>query len=466
MLALALAGCITQAGEQQLGDDEAKKVEQQMGLVRQPALESYVRAIGEKLAAISERPEGPWQFEVVDEPQPNAFALPGGHVYVTRGLLSLLNSEDELAGVLGHEIAHVTAHHSAKRMGAAVLTAPVTIATGIAGSALGIVSPLLGSVVSGTGEVITGGLVLAPYGREQEHEADEVGQSLAARAGYDPAGLAHFLHTLDRDIALLSGEQRTFHFLDGHPLTPDRVARSEERAPELKRAPANPIAGGRGAFLAKLEGIVVGEDPAQGVFKDRRFLHPDLDFAIDFPAGWKTHNTNDAVGAVSPAKDAVVALRMAASDSSLDKVLEEAAKEQSDVRFERIKVGGLRAARASLSGRGQSGEVTLIEHGRNVFGVVGQSADSVAKKHAGALRAAANSFRPLRASERREIRESRLRVQAARAGETPAQIAKRTGSSWDAERVAVANEVAVSDRFDTGFAVKVAVPQAYTPRDR
>ena len=466
MLALALAGCITQAGEQKLGDEEAKKVEQQMGLLREPALEGYVRAVGEKLAAVCERPEGPWQFEVVDEHQPNAFALPGGHVYVTRGLLGLLNSEDELAGVLGHEIAHVTARHSVKRMGAEVLTAPVTIAAGIASSALGIVSPLLGSVVAGTGQVITGGLVLAPYSREQEHEADELGQSLAARAGYDPAGLARFLRTLDRDLGLLKGEPRTFHFLDSHPLTPDRVARTEERARELTRASASPVASGRGAFLARLEGIVVGEDPARGVFEDRRFLHPELDFAIDFPAGWQTQNTNEAVGAVSPKKDAVVALRMAATDSSLEKVLAEAAAEQSDVSFERIQVGGLRAARASLSGRGQVAEITLIEHGRNVYGVVGQSAESVAKEYARALRATADSFRPLRASERGSIRESRLRVRAARAGETPAQIAKRTGSSWDAEHVAVANEVAVGDRFDAGWAVKLALPQAYAPSGR
>jgi predicted Zn-dependent protease len=326
LLALALAGCVTPAGEQQVGDEEAKKVEQEMGLLREPALLAYVRAVGAKLVAVSERPQGPWQFEVVDRPEPNAFALPGGHVYVTRGLLVLLNSEDELACVLGHEIAHVTASHSTKRMGAAVATAPITIATGLAGFAVGIVSPVLGSAVAGTGEVITGGLVLAPFSREQEYEADELGQSLAARAGYDPLGLARFLHTLDRDLALQPGEKATFHFLDSHPLTPDREARSEERARELARALAQPIAGGRAAFLARLEGILVGEDPAQGVFEGSRFLQPELDLVVDFPAGWKTQNTDEAVGAISPAQDAVVALHVAAQNSSLDQVLAEMEK--------------------------------------------------------------------------------------------------------------------------------------------
>ncbi|HTO55277.1 MAG TPA: M48 family metalloprotease [Myxococcota bacterium] len=463
-LVLALGACITRSGEQQLGDEEAKKVAAEMGLLRDPKLQSYVEALGAKLAAVSETPEGPWQFEIVDKTEPNAFALPGGHVYVTRGLLALVNSEDELAGVMGHEIAHVTARHTSKRIGAAVLTAPVNIATGLAGFAVGIVSPVLGSAVAGTGEALTGGLVLAPFSREQEHEADEIGQGIAAKAGYDPAGLPRFLRTLDRDVALLPGEKREFHFLDSHPLTPDRVARTEERAKQLERAPATPIAGGRDAFLARLDGLVVGEDPAQGVFVERRFLHPELRLAIDFPAGWKTENTNEAVGAVSPAKDAVVALRMAKQNSSLDDVIKEVVEKQSDLRFERFAVNGLSAARTSLPARDKATEITLIEYARNVYAVVGQSGSSVASKYAPAFRATASSFHALGDKERRSISESRLRVRSARPNETPTDIATRTRSTWNGERVAVANEVAPGDRFAAGWAVKLALPQAYTPR--
>jgi predicted Zn-dependent protease len=458
------AGCITQSGEQQLGDDEAKKVEQEMGLLREPALQGYVRAVGEKLAALSERPEGPWQFYLVDQPDANAFALPGGHIYVTRGLLALLNSEDELAGVLGHEIGHVTARHSSKRIGAAVATAPITIATGLAGFAVGIVSPVLGSAVAGTGQALTSGLVLAPYSREQEHEADELGQGLAARAGYDPKGLPRFLSTLDRDLNLTPGQKREFHFLDSHPMTPDRVSRTEERAGQLTRAAGSPIAGARGAFLARLEGIVVGADPAQGVFDGRRFLHPALDFALDFPKDWETRNTNESAGAISPAKDAAVALHLAAQGSSLDELLEKLSEKQRDLAFERFKVSGLPAARTRLSGSGKVSDVTLIEYQRTVYAVVGQCADTAAAKYAPAFRTTAASFRALPDSERRSIRESRLRVRPARAGETPAEIAKRAGSSWKPDRVAVANEVEVGDRLDAGWPVKLAVPQAYTPR--
>jgi predicted Zn-dependent protease len=466
LLAFALAACITPGAQKEAGDEEAKKVEQQMGVLRDHDLNAYVVALGTKLAAVSELPQGPWQFKIIDRPEPNAFALPGGHIYVTRGLLTLVNSEDELAGVIGHEIGHVTADHSAKRMAAAIVTAPVNIATGIAGGVLGIVSPTLGSVVAGTGTLLTGGLVLAPYSREQEHDADEIGQNLAARAGYDPAGLPRFLNTLDRDVALLSKEERNFHFLDSHPLTPDRVARTEERAKTLAQAASSPIASGRDAVFAKLEGILVGEDPAQGVFVKSRFLHPEFDLAMTFPAEWETRNTNEAAGAVSPKKDGLVALRMASENETLKEVLDESAKDQPSQKFERFEVNGLPAARTRFEGNDAVAEVTLIEYDKYVYAIVGEAADSVAKKYIPLFRATVSSFHPLKDSERRAISESRLRVRKAKAGETPEQIAKRTDSTWDAAHVAVANGVEVGDRFDAGRSVKLALPQLYKAKPK
>jgi predicted Zn-dependent protease len=465
LLATLVGGCITPSQEAQLGEEAAKDVEREMGLVRDPALEGYVRAVGEKLAAVSDRSDVRWKFFVVDVPDPNAFALPGGFVYVTRGLLVLANSEDELAGVIGHEMGHVTARHAVKRAGAGLATAPITLATGLAGLALGIVSPILGSVVSGTGQILTGGLVLAPFSREQEHEADEIGQELAARAGYDPAGISTFLRTLDREVALL-GRREPFHFLSSHPITPDRVERTTRGAAELERAASGPIAHNRSDFLRRLEGIVVGDDPAQGVFEENRFLHPEFDLALDFPAGWETHNTAAAAGALSPAKDALVALRFVDEDTSLDAVVEEAQEKDPDLDFERFEIRGLPAARTEVSGRGQVARVILIGYGGRVFAIVGQSRMQDAAGYARAFDATARSFRALRQSERAALRESRLRVRAARSGETPEAIARRTGSTWSAERVAIANAVELESGLQGGQEVKLALPQAYTPRRR
>jgi predicted Zn-dependent protease len=331
---------------------------------------------------------------------------------------------------------------------------------------VGIVSPALGNIVAGTGQVLTGGLVIAPFSREQEHEADQIGQGLAAKAGYDPSGISTFLRTLDREVELLSGEERSFHFLSSHPMTPDRVERTAQRAAELERAPARPVARGHSEFLRRIEGIVVGEDPAQGLFEESRFLHPELDLAIDFPAGWETLNAAQAAGAVSPGKDAFVALQIAESGSTVDAVVKKAQQEQKDLAFERFEIRGLPAARTRSSGRGQATEVTLIGYRGDVFAVVGQSRQRTATDYARVFDVTARSFRALRSSERVSIRESRLRVRAARSRETPAAIAKRTGSTWGAENVAVANAVELDAAFPSGREVKLALPQAYTRRAR
>jgi len=463
-LALVTSACLTTSQESKLGDEEAKRVEQTMGLVRDAELEAYVSAIGSKLTAVSDRPEGPWKFMIVDMPEPNAFALPGGYVYVTRGLLSLVNSEDELAGVVGHEIAHVTARHASKRIGAAVLMAPVTIATGIAGLAVSIVSPTLGGVVAGTGQAVTGGLVIAPFSREQEYAADEIGQELAAKAGYDPIGIASFLQTLDRDVKLAAGEERSFHFMDSHPMTPDRITDTKARAKKLTRAPGQPVARNHSAFLARIEGIVTGDDPAHGLFDENKFVHPELDLALEFPVGWKTVNTAEAVGAASPGEDALVAMRIAALDSGLDETVNQIQAEQKDITFERFEIRGLPAARTSMTSRGQTVEVTLIEYRDNVYAIVGQSTEEAAPGYAKTFSATVYSFRALRQSERNAIRESRLRVRKARAGDTPTAFAKRAGSTWDGDKLAVANAVDAGANLRSGQEVKVAIPQPYTPR--
>ena len=338
--ALALAGllttltsCITQSRVDEMGDEEAKKVEQMLGLVKQAKLVAYVDAVGRRLVAVSELPNDEWSFQIVATAEPNAFALPGGHIYVSRGLLALVNSEDELAGVLGHEIGHVTARHTTKRIGAAAVTAPFAIASGIAGAALGIVSPALGNAVGSTGQLLATGLVVAPFSRSQEDEADEIGQSLATKAGYAPPALASFLRTLGREEKLASDKPRKQSILDYHPMTPDRVKKISQRATTLTQGASRPVARDRADLLSRLDGIVVGEDPIDGIFDDNFFLHPTFDLSIRFPAGWKTVNTPQAAGAVSPSEDAVSHLSVGSNDSTLEEILSELGEAAPNLRF-------------------------------------------------------------------------------------------------------------------------------------
>ena len=203
----------TTEGERKIGKDAAQEVEQSMGLTEDPALAAYVKAIGKQLARQSPRKDVEYQFYVVEMGEPNAFALPGGFVYVSRGLLALANSEDELAGVVGHEIGHVAARHSVRRMSAA---APFAIVAGITGGAVGLVSDSLGDAVAAIPS-LAGKAFLAPYSRQQEREADDVGVDIMAKAGWDPSGLSTFLHTLQRQEELQLGESRQPGFFDSHP---------------------------------------------------------------------------------------------------------------------------------------------------------------------------------------------------------------------------------------------------------
>ena len=188
--------------EREIGAREAANVEKAMGLVDDSDLVAYVRRIGDRLAVHS-----PWQdvvytFHVVDMAEPNAFALPGGFVYVTRGLLALVNSEDELACIIGHEIGHIAARHAVQRISRAVTLAPVAIVTGIAGAVTSIVSPMLGDALGSSGALAVEA-ALAPYSRRQENQADEVGHGWPANqwlvhAPYSASSSAKWRYTVER----------------------------------------------------------------------------------------------------------------------------------------------------------------------------------------------------------------------------------------------------------------------------
>ena len=284
--------------EKKIGEEEAKKVEAQMGLLDDRQFLPYLDALGQRLAKESPRQDVTHQFHVADMAEPNAFALPGGYVYVSRGLLALVNSEDELAGVVGHEIGHVAARHTVQKISK---QGPFAAVFGIASGLAGIVSPLAANIIGGVGD-LTQGLLFSPYSRSQETAADRVGQEMAAKAGWDPAALSVFLSSLEREVELLSQskEPRKPSFFDSHPATPDRVKKTAEHAKELTRANRAPISPTHESFLARLDGMVDGQRAANGIFEGRTFLHPDMNFLVQFPEKWQHDNTPQKIVAAAP----------------------------------------------------------------------------------------------------------------------------------------------------------------------
>ncbi|MBW3630919.1 MAG: M48 family metalloprotease [Gemmatimonadetes bacterium] len=291
---------VSESQEIQMGQQAAQEVRTSIGLVENPALQAYVQRIGAALAARSERPTLPWSFQVVDDATPNAFALPGGPIFVTRGLLALMDSEAELASVLGHEIGHVTARHSVSQISRAQL-AQIGL---VLGQVLVPQTQALGGVAeSGVG------LLFLKYGRDAERQADDLGFKYALTDGYDVREMADVFEALQRASADKQEQGRLPGWLATHPGEPERIQAVAERVAAL----TTPVPTRTGAteFLNSIDNLVYGENPRAGFFRGSTFYHPDLQFRIDFPQGWQTQNLPQAVVAGSPRQDGVMQLTLA-----------------------------------------------------------------------------------------------------------------------------------------------------------
>ncbi|MEO6026314.1 MAG: M48 family metalloprotease [Candidatus Binatia bacterium] len=476
VVAVAAAGCavnpvthrpelamVSRSTELELGSEQAKSVAAGMGLLDDAAIAAYVRAIGARLAARSPRADVPYAFHVVDTPEPNAFAIPG-HVYVTRGLLVLLNEEDELAGVLAHEVGHIAARHAVQRLSRAL---PAGIVTGIVSGVTGLASPLLGSLFQAGGDFATDAL-LAPYSRDQEREADRVGQEMAARSGWDPVALAHALATLERFEATETKSKRRPSFLDSHPSTPERAHNTAAYAATLVRVSAAPIVPTRGEFLARLDGLVVGLSAAQGVFDGKKFLHPDLGFHLRFPTEWKTANAATQVAGMAGDGRTIAVLSLAAegNDPMLGvRAFERSVEEPVAPRVERTTINGLPAAHLGATtqaeGRRIAIEIWWMALGDHVYQLTGLGAGPSPDDDRAILAGIADSFGALTQTERAGIREDHLRLVQPKPGETLAVFTNRTGTPWSSAMVAIANGLATGTLPSPLRPLKVAVREPY-----
>ena len=292
--------------ERRLGAEEHPKLVRQFGgEYADPGLQAYVNDIGQNLSRHTEMPELQYSFTVLDNDAINAFALPGGYVHVTRGLLALANNEAELAGVLAHELGHISARHSAERYSQSVLAGMGTTIVGAVGSVVGMPEA---AQVAGLGA----GAFLQSYSREQELEADMLGVRYMARAGYDPEAMADFFKKLDRYARLQAtivgnpGAADNSSIMTSHPRTGDRIVQA------IKLANAAPVVGARTnaeAYLAQIDGMIFGDSPNHGIRRGRDFVHPQLRIAFRVPPRFAMTNSADQVLAHGPS-DSIMSFDM------------------------------------------------------------------------------------------------------------------------------------------------------------
>ena len=454
---------MSEAQEISIAQESDPQIKEEMGVYTDPELQRYVAEIGQRMAKISERPQLPWRFTVVDVPAVNAFAVPGGGIYITRGILPFLDSEAELAGVIGHEIGHVTARHSAQQY-----TRQVTGQVGLL--ALGIFVPAARPFGELSGQAL--GVLFLKYGRGDELQADELGARYESTLGWDPAAVPAFLSTLGR-LDEAAGDRRGVpNWLSTHP---DPLSRVKDIQPTVERLKAVGTSAGtsfsthRDALMQRIDGILYGDNPEQGLARGSAFLHPVLRFRIDFPDKWEIANSPREVVAKAPGADMSMILQLVEKpqggniqEIALNSMGNSGFRASQSERGERTSINGLDAFMGVYQGQveGLGAVVTRAAHimyDSKVFVVAGLVAPGAFPQADKAFVASIRSFRRLSAVEAEDIHPDRVDLYIVRAGDTWQSIAERSGGAVKPATLAIMNSATSDSQPQPGTRIKVVV---------
>jgi len=445
-------------------DEGAKMVEAQMGLISNPVSEEYISKIGNRLVQNLENREFDYKFFIVDMTEPNAFSLPGGFIYISRGLLILINDEAELAGIIGHEIIHAHNRHSFKQMKRNIFPALLKLP----GNIIGVANEEFGALINAPIGAATG-LSMARYSRKHEYEADEEGIKLAAKAGYNPIALVKALENLNNDVEYLTGKETKFSYFDDHPFTQDRVDKIHKLSEDLKWEEKSHFASGRENVYNHLDGIYMSQNPMQGVFHDEKFYHADLNIGINFPEGWNGTNNPQYMGASEKEGKGMIVWGIL-PDSYDPSVIADAyinnlkKKHQIEAyKSESATIGGFRAhifAIDEVSGSKVSNMfICWIQKGNFTYQMIG-SGDKKFEKN---FEATARSFHSLSDQERQLVVGVALRVRKANAGESISEFSKRNQNVLNPDFTAIINDIPSDKKLESGQVLKIGKVELYSP---
>jgi len=453
---------LSEAEELAIGQQQDQEIRREMGVYDDPALQRYVNDIGQALARNSHRPNLPWSFTIVDSNAINAFALPGGYVYLTRGILAYLDDESELAGVLGHEIGHVTARHAAQ-----AYTRQAEASLGLM-----ILSIFVPSTQPFTDLGATGlGVLFLRHGREAELEADRLGVEYGSGAGYDPTGVPRFLATLARVSAL--SERGMPNWLSTHPDPGLRVTRAEPVAGKFVSTEAKKV--NHDQYLERINGLVFGDNPKDGIVRGNEFLHPLLRIGVKFPEGWELTNTPEAVMAQEPGTQHFMVLQQVEQPLGQG-YRQQAARAIADVAIEAMRKAGYSSVDGTMQKingsdayvglyRGNAkgaGKVMMraahIAVGRELYVVAGFAPEAEFGVVDREIQPSVQTFRQLSMQEASNVRPNRIDFYVVRQGDSWQSIAARQSKGFvNAATLAIMNDREVSAQPQPGNRIKIVV---------
>ena len=395
---------ISEAQEIEMGREADKDVVASIGLFPDQSMQRYIQDLGTRIASTTERPNLPWTFRVVDDASVNAFAIPGGFIYVTRGIMTHLNSEAELAAILGHEIGHVTARHSVSQMSKQQL-AQVGFAAGM------IFSPEFAQY--GNLAQVAMGLMFMKFSRSDESQSDALGMKYMMAGGYDPRTLVDVFGMLDA-LSQQSSAGRLPQWMSTHPDPENRQAWATTAVAGLQ-TDLSRLAVNRPEYLRRLDGMMFGENPREGFFQNASFRHPDMAFRMDFPQGWKSSNEKQSVGAISPNEDAIVVLQLAPApdaQQAAQKFFSQQGVESGETSSRQI--GGFPSMTSTFRVQTEQGYlrglVAWIDYKERVFQILGYTPEARWNQYSSVFGASIGSFSRETDSEVLNVQPRRLRI--------------------------------------------------------
>jgi len=399
---------LSETDEIKLGRQTDTQVVQEYGIYEDAKLTAYLNDICQRLAKISHRPNLEYHFKVVDVSVVNAFAVPGGYVYFTRGILASLNNEAELAGVMAHEIGHITARHSASQYSKAQF-AQLGLGVGM----------VFAEKIPGLSELaqLGAGMLFLRFSRDNEREADDLGVEYSSKAGYDATQMANFFETLER---MNPGSDRSGlpSWFSTHPNPEDRIKVVRVRAKEWQdRLGRRDLVLNRDEYLGRIDGLVFGDDPRQGYVEEHVFYHPELHFQFPVPANWKINNTPSNVQMVSGGQEAVMIFSTTKGTSPHEAAKTFVSKNRARViGTEAIQVNGLPSEKLLSDVQTQKGVVRVlsyfIQRGKEIFVFHGLTSPGLFQKYGSIFEGTMRNFRELSDPKRINVKPDRIRIRA------------------------------------------------------
>jgi predicted Zn-dependent protease len=420
------------------------------GAYENPKLQALIEKTVARLVAASERPDLIYNVVVLNSPAINAFALPNGTIYLTRGLITLANDEAELASVLAHEMGHVIARHAAIREEQARQAAVVAH----------VVTDVLDDPAAGALALAKSKLTLANFSRGQELEADGIGVGISARAGFDPYGAARILTDMQRNAEFKAGKSgsdpRALELFSSHPATPERIKNALENAKQYKSAGERDS----DAYLDALDGAVYGEDPSEGLVRGRRFVHGKLGFTFTAPPGFTLDNTAQAVLGLRDGGNEALRLDVVSvpPEQTLGTYLTSGWIDNVDrATVEELSINGFPAATAMASGDSWTFRLYVVRYGSDVYRFIFAAKQRSIESDT-AFREAVQSFRRMTVDEAAKVQPLHLTVRTVRPGDTQEKLARRMAVGERAlETFRVLNGLAPGDALVPGRKVKLVV---------